>query len=297
MRQWPTAGPVSRAASRLCPARNSTWYAPPAHRAAAAACCRLAVQARNRLASAGCSASSGQASSRAAAAVAAASARSESGVAASTAARRACCSRTRPPSTWIRPVLRRLASAERTRPGPSAPPGDRAAKSATAWAAKTGSGIPAEPSRAATARQTWGAPPGASSSAHSTDRVQVTAIAAGAAAGDAGDLLAPLDVQVVVVPAADPGAGDRGAGLDQRQRVAAEFLDEVDRAEPLVRVRAQPGHQVGQALVRAERPDGEDDRVHGVGHRDAGARPSPARGRPGRGATALRRRRDRPGRP
>ncbi len=31
------------------------------------------------------------------------------------------------------------------------------------------------------ARHTWGAPPGASSSAHSTDSVQVTAIAADAA--------------------------------------------------------------------------------------------------------------------
>ena len=180
-RQWLTAGPVILAASRLCPARNRTWYAPPAHRASPAACCRLAAHARNLLASAGCPASSGQDSRRAAAAAAAASARSESGVAASTAARRACCSRTRPPSTWIRPTFRRLASAERTRPGPSAPPGDLAAKSATARVAKTDSGIPAEPRRAATARHTWGAPPGASSSAHSTDRVQVTAIAAGAA--------------------------------------------------------------------------------------------------------------------
>jgi hypothetical protein len=56
--------------------------------------------------------------------------------------------------------------------------------SATARVENTVSGIPWQPSSAASARHDCGSPPGESSSAHSSDSVQVTALAAGATPAD-----------------------------------------------------------------------------------------------------------------
>ena len=96
--------------------------------------------------------------------------------------------------------------------------------------------MPCPPSSTARARQDWAAPPGASWSARSTDSIQVSSLGAGLGAGHPGQLVLLRREQVVVVPAGQPGTGDGRAGLEQGQRVTAQVLHQVNRAEPLVRV-------------------------------------------------------------
>src|SRR5436309_10803263 len=71
-RQYSTAGPISRALSRLRPTRSSSGWHPSAHRTSGAASCRPAVFDRRLAAVHGEGSSKGQVSSRALAAVRAA---------------------------------------------------------------------------------------------------------------------------------------------------------------------------------------------------------------------------------
>ena len=153
--------------------------------------------------------------------------------------------------------------------------------SAAASAEKTASGIPWQPRSTASARHSCAPPPGASSSAHSIASVQVTAFAAGCSPLASAICSRRVANMLAVVPAVDAGARDRRAGLGQRERIAAQLLHEVHRAEPLVGVGAEPGREIGQGLVRAERPDGKDQRVPRGGAPRGRPRPSPARARPG----------------
>jgi hypothetical protein len=53
---------------------------------------------------------------------------------------------------------------------------------------------------------------------------------------------------------------DPGSGLGQRQRLIAEVISQVDRPEPLIRIRPQARHQVRERLAAAEHPDRNDHR-------------------------------------
>ena len=85
----------------------------------------------------------------------------------------------------------------------------------------------------------------------------MTAAAGGAPAAPSASCVPAADEVVPVVPAGQRGAGDHRTGLGERQRLAAQVLDEVDGAEALVGVRGQAADQVAQRLAGAERPDRE----------------------------------------
>ena len=72
--------------------------------------------------------------------------------------------------------------------------------------------------------------PAPQDSAWPSDSVQVTEAADGTSPAPHPDLLPPADEVVPVVPASQGRIRDHGGGLGQRQRLAAEGLDEVDRA-------------------------------------------------------------------
>jgi hypothetical protein len=71
----------------------------------------------------------------------------------------------------------------------------------------------------------------------------------GLAAERPGDLILPAREKIPVIAAGQPGIGDRGAGLGERERLPAQVLKQVDRPDPLVRIGAQPRHEVGQGLM------------------------------------------------
>ena len=102
-------------------------------------------------------------------------------------------------------------------------------------------------------------------------------------AARAGEFLPALGEHVAVVAAAHARGADRGTGLRNRQRVAGQVVHHVDRPEPPLGVRTEPGHEVGQRLVRAERANREDHRALRLryGRRVQRAHQHPA-GRPGR---------------
>ena len=81
-----------------------------------------------------------------------------------------------------------------------------------------------------------------------------------------GYLLPPPQEQVAVVPAGDRRAADRRAGLGQGEWVAAEISRQVHPAQTLVGIGAQPGHEVGESLMGAERSHRENQRIPGPGY-------------------------------
>ena len=252
-RQWLTAGPVILAMSRLCPARDSTWYAPTDHRASPPPAAgwrrtrgtgwqaRLGLLVRPRLAE----------------------------------RRGGRRRRFRPQRVWrggehggAQRLLQQHQAAVAVDQADVVQAGERGA--APAGPVRTAGCPGGEISHRAGREDRLGyprGPGGRDRQAHlgGAARRELVRALHGQRPGHrhrarrgrrrAGDLLKPLDVQLVVVTAAEPGARDGRAGLDKRKRVAAEFLREVNRADPLIWIRAQPGHQVGEALVRAEGPD------------------------------------------
>ena len=86
------------------------------------------------------------------------------------------------------------------------------------------------------------------------------------------DLLPPAGEVVPVVPAGQGGIRDHRGGLGERQRLAAERLDQVNGALALGRVHAEALGQAVQGLPDAEEPDRDD------------LRPAPARSERGLGA-------------
>ena len=77
-------------------------------------------------------------------------------------------------------------------------------------------------------------------------------------AGRDPDLLPPAGEVVPVVPAGQGRVGDHRGGLGQRQRLAAERLDQVDGALALGRVHAEPLGQAVERLADAEEADRDD---------------------------------------
>ena len=100
--------------------------------------------------------------------------------------------------------------------------------------------------------------PGSSDSACPSDSVQVTAAADGTSPAADPDLLPPAGEVVPVVPAGQGGVRDHRGGLGQRQRLAAERLDQVDGTLALGRVDAEPLGQAVERLADAEETHGDD---------------------------------------
>ena len=97
--------------------------------------------------------------------------------------------------------------------------------------------------------------PGSSDSACPSERVQVTAAAEGTSPA-AAPICCRLRFEIIpVVPAGKASNSRPPRGLGERQRLAAERLDQVNGALALGRIRAEPLGQAVEGLADAVEPD------------------------------------------
>ena len=81
----------------------------------------------------------------------------------------------------------------------------------------------------------------------------------------------PVEALAVVL-AGHPRRADDRRRLAQGQRLAAEVLDEVHRAAPLIRIRRKPGHEVTHGLAAAEGAQLQHGQLAEIRHRPVAGR-------------------------